>query len=229
MIKQIGTIPIDDAQALDLEKFKEMDYFAVKEFNLPIELMMENAGLQLAKLIALSYPNLTNKILIGVGNGNNGGGGLVAARRLAAWGFNVSLDLFTEVTKELPKKQLERALKFGVNNKPVDHPDIWVDAYLGFSQKLPLPDSLLQKIQTANTSNCKRISLDIPTGYLGDATQPHFNANKILTLAALKNILLGLVGNTEIYLADLGIPKVVYERFGIKQPNFEISTLLHLQ
>lgn len=228
MIKKIATISINDVQALNLEKFKEMDYFAVKEFDLPIELMMENAGLQLAKLIALSYPDLTNKILIGIGNGNNGGGGLVAARRLVGWGFNVYLDIFTEITKELPKKQLERALKFGVNNKSVEQPDIWVDAYLGFSQKLPLPDALIQKIQRANTSNCKRISLDIPTGYLGDARQPYFNANKILTLAALKNILLGLVGKTEIYLADLGIPKVVYDRFDIKQPSFDVSTLLHL-
>jgi len=226
---EMSSLPIDEQQALDLEKFKEMDYFAVEKFNLPIELMMENAGLQLAKLISHTHPNLNNKILIGIGNGNNGGGGLVAARRLAAWGYEVYLDLFTEVTKELPKLQLARALKFGVKDKPIEDPELWVDAYLGFSQKLPLPEGLLRRINQANTLDCQKISLDIPTGYLGDSKLPYFKADKILTLAALKKILLGLAENSEIYVADLGIPKVVYQQFGIQQPKFKKSTILHLK
>lgn len=77
-------IPLTDA--LELSQFKEMDYYAVENYALPIELMMENAGLQLANLVASSIQHPDTKILIGIGNGNNGGGGLVAARRLAAWG-----------------------------------------------------------------------------------------------------------------------------------------------
>jgi NAD(P)H-hydrate repair Nnr-like enzyme with NAD(P)H-hydrate epimerase domain len=38
--------------SLSLEAFKEMDYWAVEKYNLSIQLMMENAGLQLARLIA---------------------------------------------------------------------------------------------------------------------------------------------------------------------------------
>ncbi len=86
-------------QALSLESFKKMDYLAVEKYDLPIELMMENAGLQLARLIALKATK-NSKITIGVGNGNNGGGGLVAARRLAAWGYDVYLDLAVDITKE---------------------------------------------------------------------------------------------------------------------------------
>ena len=58
-------------QALELKHFKEMDYYAVEHFNLPIELMMENAGLQLANLIAHSSTK-DQQIRIGIGNGNNG-------------------------------------------------------------------------------------------------------------------------------------------------------------
>ncbi len=44
---------------LSLEQFKEMDYFAVENYNLPIELMMENAGYHLTKQISRRFDFLT--------------------------------------------------------------------------------------------------------------------------------------------------------------------------
>lgn len=61
-----------------------MDYYAVNNYNLPIELMMESASLQLANLIA-GFTKKDQLIKIGIGNDHNGGGGLVTARRLPAW------------------------------------------------------------------------------------------------------------------------------------------------
>lgn len=214
--------------ALNLDHFKKMDYYAVENYNLPIELMMENAGLQLANLIVSSVENPKSKILIGIGNGNNGGGGLVAARRLAAWGFTVYLDLMTEISKELPARQLDRAIKFGAKTEIVSNPDIWVDAYLGFSQRLPLRTNLLEILHKANICNCQRISLDIPTGFLGDTATPHFHAHKVLSLAAPKQILFKLPESVEIYIADLGIPKKVYEKFGVEIPPFQMDNILRI-
>lgn len=96
-------IEFTQEQALELEQFREMDYYAVKNYHLPIELMMENAGLNLARLVSTVAPP-GSIIKIGVGNGNNGGGGLVAARRLLAWDFRVYLDFFTEITKSWIEK-----------------------------------------------------------------------------------------------------------------------------
>ena len=220
-------IPFQEAQALSLEKFKEMDYFAVNNYYIPIELMMENAGLQLANLIAVSAKK-NQSIKIGVGNGNNGGGGLVAARRLSAWGYSVYLDVFTEITQELPAKQLERALKFGTKIEKKTNPDIWVDAYLGFSQRLPLRQNILDIIKEANKSKALKISLDIPTGFLGDIKSTYFKADKIITLAASKEILSTLLSNTDIFIADLGIPKEVYTQFGIEIPPFHRSNIIQL-
>ena len=219
-------IPVENA--LELDDFREMDYFAVKNYNLPIEIMMENAGLQLANLIA-GFTQKEQTIKIGVGNGNNGGGGLVAARRLAAWGYSVYLDFFTEITKELPKIQLERALKFGAKTESIDNPDVWIDAYLGFSQRLPLNKTLLKIIDEANNSSAIKVSLDIPTGFFGDIENPFFHADKILTLAASKKILYNLNSNTEIYIADLGIPKEVYSKFGIESLPFHENLIIKLQ
>lgn len=221
-------VVIPRSGALDLLQFKKMDYFAVENYSLPIELMMENAGFQLAKLVAQNAKNIDSRILIGIGNGNNGGGGLVAARRLAAWGYSVHLELFTKITKRLPLRQLKRAIKFGVVNESIEKADIWVDAYLGFSQILPLRENLLGIITKANSSNSLRISLDIPTGFLGDPSLPYFQAHKVMTLAASKKILYSLPFDVEIYMADIGIPNAVYKKFGLDMPAFRSDSILKI-
>lgn len=208
------------SETLSLETFKEMDYYAVEYYGLSIELMMENAGLQLARLIVEKATSLS-KIQIGVGNGNNGGGGLVAARRLSGWGFKVYLDLAVEITKELPQTQLKRALAFGANTKTIENPDIWVDAYLGFSQRLPLDRNFLRAIELANASKAYRISLDLPIGFSKENKGgPMFHAHQILTLAAPKDILNILPPEMDIRVADIGIPKAIYEKYNIKMPPF---------
>ena len=214
-------------QALSLESFKKMDYLAVEKFGLPIELMMENAGLQLARLTALKASK-DSKITIGVGNGNNGGGGLVAARRLAAWGFDVHLDLAVDITKDLPSAQLKRAGLFGAKQGVPTRTDIWIDAYLGFSQRLPLSTVFLEKIALANASTAHLISLDIPLGISKDMIQPMFKAHQVVTLAAPKKILEVLPSGTEIFIADLGIPKAIYNEFDIDMPQFAGQQLLKI-
>lgn len=226
-MRNYSTISISKTETLSLDQFKEMDYYAVENYNLPIELMMENAGLQLARLVS-SFSDFHDSILIGIGNGNNGGGGLVAARRLAAWGYDVYLDIPSPITKELPKLQLERALKFGVKKEQIANPKIWVDAYLGFSQRLPLNNELAERVEKANTANCIKISLDLPTGFLGDSTKPYFKASHVLSLAALKDILVHLPKSTELYLADLGLPKAIYKKFGTAFPPFERGGVLQV-
>jgi len=226
---ELPKVFIPKTDALELSQFREMDYYAVGNFALPIELMMENAGLQLANLVSSSVNSRQDKILIGVGNGNNGGGGLVAARRLAAWGYEVYLNIFTEINKDLPKRQLDRALKFGVKTETIAKPDIWIDAYLGFSQRLPLRQNLLDIIEQANTCDCKRISLDIPTGFLGDKNLPYFKADRVLSLAASKKILYNLPLNTRLYIADLGIPKLVYDKFRVSMPPFQGNNILEIK
>ncbi len=221
-------IEFDIRQSLELEQFREMDYYAVEHYNLPVELMMENAGLCLARVVSKVVPP-DSIINIGVGNGNNGGGGLVAGRRLASWGYRVHLDFFTPVTKPLPAMQLERALKFGVIEQASVNCDVWVDAWLGFSQKQPLTPDLLAKLEKVNQTKAKRISLDIPTGFFGDSSDTCFNADTVLTLAASKKILMSLPQKTQILVADLGIPSQVYDRFGIGYLPFHENSIIQLK
>lgn len=220
-------IKLHKDKALELSDFRDMDYYAVNQYGLPIELMMENAGLHLASIVA-SKTDLSKTIKIGVGNGNNGGGGLVAARRLASWGYKVYIDAFIEITRDLPLLQLQRALKFGVSLEDISNPDIWIDAYLGFSQRLPLKEELKTRIVKAKESDCVKISLDIPTGFLGDTNIEYFKADTVVSLAAPKKITFNLPEKVELLVGDLGIPHTVYKTFGVEMLPFHTGRIIKI-
>jgi NAD(P)H-hydrate epimerase len=209
-----------------MEKFREMDYLSVQEYKIPVELMMENAGLQLARLVSLIKP-VPCDVLVGIGTGNNGGGGLVAARRLAGWGYRVFLDVPVNPLQSLPMLQLERALAVGALIRSINHPDIFIDAYLGFSQRLPLSQKYLDAINRASQYKCVKISLDLPTGFDKSTGESLFIPDIIVTLSAMKTELLSLAAFVDIFLADLGLPQIVYKKFSLEQPTgFRASGLL---
>ncbi|MFO8235026.1 MAG: NAD(P)H-hydrate epimerase [Bacteroidales bacterium] len=107
------------------------------------------------------------KILIGIGKGNNSGGGLIAARRLTGRGYKMSLDLPSEKSHTLSKTLLKRALSSGKKTYLTDQPDIFIDTYLGFSQRLPLPNSIKQTIINAPKyqSTFQQVLIKTPAKY----------------------------------------------------------------
>jgi len=207
---------------LTIDQFKIIDHKATNDYFLPIELMMENAGLHLARFVT-EHASRDSIILIGIGTGNNGGGGLVAARRLGGWGYNVHLDIPDPNLKPIPASQLKRAVAFGARTKTIDQPDIFVDAYFGFSQRLPLPKIYQDALNRQGIDGALKISLDLPSGFDKVASETMFIPDSILTLAAPKTELLQSRLNSEIYVADIGIPLQLYEELGIHQPDFGIS------
>ncbi len=221
-------ININKLPILPIERFREMDYLAVEKYNLPIELMMENAGLNLARLAATFLPE-KGEILIGIGVGNNGGGGLVAARRLSGWGYSVFLDIPDLKLKELPARQLKRALLVGVKIKKPTNSQLFIDAYFGFSQRLPLPSNFKKAIRKANHFACPKLSLDVPSGFDRHTSTTIFKPIAILTLAAMKTELLPLLNETQIFIADLGIPSSIYKNFKIPFPQtFKSSGIIQV-
>lgn len=90
----------------------KVDTLMIEKFLIPVELMMENAGLNLARLALESIEGEDPKKTVQViaGPGNNGGGGMVAARRLLSWGIQteVYLPRGIESLKQIPHKQMVR-------------------------------------------------------------------------------------------------------------------------
>ena len=117
------------------EDMTEVDRIMVEDFRITIELMMELAGYNLANLaLNLSRNKYSNYIII-AGIGNNAGGGIVAARRLASWGLNVQIIFPKGVNelKDIPKGQFIRAKQLGieiVNELPENSLDFKVDSFL---------------------------------------------------------------------------------------------------
>lgn len=219
------TFKVNSASLLELDVFRQMDIAAVEEYKIPVELMMENAGLRLAELASkMTEPG--TRVLMGIGPGNNGSGGLVAARRLSAWGYKVHLDISELPTGELHKIQLERAMAVGVRNTPTEQPHLYIDAWFGLSQRLPLPKFLQLKISEINAMQCPRLSLDIPTGLSENAEHPFVQANIILSLAAPKRILTDKRIRAGLFMADLGFPKKLYDQFDTDTPPFHVSGIL---
>lgn len=202
------------SEILSLEVFKDLDSTAVK-IGLPISVMMEQAGYQLARLV-YTFQKPANSVLVGVGPGNNGGGGLVAARRLKAWGIDVTLHCAKPEGNPLYEEQLKRCLSFGISTTPNWHSDVLIDAYLGFSQRLPLDPDFIEALKLFTKSEGKNISLDLPTG-IGDQVH-QINPDVILCLAAAKTALLKINADIPIYIADLGIPLDIYKQFGFQEP-----------
>jgi NAD(P)H-hydrate epimerase len=204
-------IPASSVRALTLDAFREMDYYAVQNYHLPVEIMMESAGLQLARLTSsVADPGAT--VLVGIGPGNNGGGGLVAARRLEAWGYKVHLEIPMKPEHRMLRNQLNRTIAYGAEKEFAASYDIVLDCFFGFAQRLPLPAEVQFLLEKMNRMDAMRISLDIPTGISDSDEAVRFRAHKVLTVAAPKKILLNHMDEYELYIADVGIPVEVYTR-----------------
>ncbi len=201
---------------------EEVDRIMVENLKVPVELMMENAGVAMAEL-ACEISSQKGFLVI-AGKGNNGGGGIVAARRLTAWDEKVTiwLPFGKKQLRELPARQLERTEKFGakviegVGNFPIEDYEGWmiIDAFIGYGYT-GVPRGVVKDVFEFLSHHKTIISLDAPSGLDTTTGTMHsdFSPMKTLTLAFPKTGLLKArdkVGSLE--LADIGVPKYVFEK-----------------
>jgi len=192
----------------------------MEDLQIPVELMMEHAGLNLASLVS----QREGEILIVVGSGNNGGGGLVCARRLLSWGRDVTLFIPKGIDhlREVPKRQFERLSHFQLKviesseqmSETINQYDICVDAFIGYGFT-NTPDEnamtvfeLMKKVEIL-------ICLDSPSGVNTSSGEnfSRFNPEATCTIAYPKTGHLKDGTNLgDFYLIDIGVPKWVFEK-----------------
>jgi NAD(P)H-hydrate epimerase len=222
------TIPI-----VTVDQMREVDRIMVDELQIELIQMMENAG----RCLALHTRNwlggevVGRRVVVLAGSGGNGGGGLVAGRRLSIWGANVSVVLGQARgdMHGVPAHQLEILDGLGIpvllpeqsSLNVVAGADGIVDALLGYSLQGPPREPIASLIRVANDASAPVIALDIPSGLHGDsgkAFDPAIRAATTLTLALPKAGLLQLPSREwvgDLYLADISVPSLVYERLGL--------------
>src|SRR5574341_190914 len=79
--------------AVTADQMREVDRLMVDTYGVSLPQMMELAGRALAEVVRLMLDGTVQRarVLVAAGKGNNGGGGLAAARHLANWGTDVTV------------------------------------------------------------------------------------------------------------------------------------------
>ncbi len=211
---------------LTTDQMREVDRLMIEEYGIELIQMMENAGRNLAATardIFLSGNPDRRDVTVLCGTGGNGGGGLVAARRLSGWGANVAVWLtrppgdYTGV----PAHQLAILERLPVDIGVADgvlelKADLIIDAVIGYSLTGPPRGAAADLILAANAANAPVLSLDAPSGVdttTGQVHQPAVNATATLTLALPKAGLRTDAAREhvgELHLADIGVPPELY-------------------
>ncbi|MEO9894160.1 NAD(P)H-hydrate epimerase [Aurantibacter sp.] len=226
----------------------EVDRLMIEEYHIELIQMMENAGRCLAILAKERFFNGDvegKNIVVLAGTGGNGGGALVAARRLHNWGANVKVLVTAEEEKftPIPFHQYKILKRMGVSIqladkiKTIDTPDVVLDGIIGYSLKGNPRGLAAEMIHWANTQKVPIVALDTPTGLdltSGTRYDTIIKANATLTLAMPKKGLFvedfkTIVG--ELYVGDISVPNELYREksLGLIPDNmFRYSDIIRL-
>jgi ADP-dependent NAD(P)H-hydrate dehydratase / NAD(P)H-hydrate epimerase len=223
---------------LTSREMKEIDRFTIEELGVPGPVLMENAGLRIADEISRRFPQVREEsVVIVAGKGNNGGDGLVIARRLAGHGARPLVLLLAAKTEIKGDAALNLAVaeKFGLEiveigdeagwNKQrmrLSHASIIVDAIFGTGLVKPAEGLPAAAIADINAAPGFTVAVDVPSGLSSDTFRiigPAVKADLTVALAAPKIPHIfppaeEYIG--ELVVADIGIPPFLFEDARLK-------------
>lgn len=222
----------------------EVDRQMIEDYGIQLIQMMENAGRNLAELtrwMPEGTRSVTGRRLVVLcGTGNNGGGGMVAARHLHNWGATVQVILVGDPgrLKDVPAHQwrILQAMRLVTGDDPdLANADLILDALVGYGLTGNPRGAAAEWIARANAAHRPILALDTPSGLdatTGEPGEPCVRATATLTLALPKTGLLApaarpFVGG--LYLADIGVPPELYGHMGLEvSPLFAEDTIIRL-
>jgi NAD(P)H-hydrate epimerase len=211
------------------------------------------AGSHLAEVVRLELGGSLagQRVVVAVGPGNNGGGGLAAARHLINRGASVRVVLARPARRssEASRHQLATLIAMGAGCcvATYDLPDeelvadlagadAIVDAIAGYRLDGPPRDEMARLIGFIVAAGRPVICLDLPSGLdpdTGQAPGLAIRAAATMTLALPKAGLFRSAGPAHtghLYLADIGLPSSLYDRLGLDvAPLFAGSRIVRLE
>jgi NAD(P)H-hydrate epimerase len=207
----------------------EVDRAMIEDYRIELIQMMENAGRNLAHLARVRFLGgdpRGKRVMVLAGSGGNGGGALVAARRLSNWGaaVEVMLGQSEAMMAKIPAHQLSILHRIGipiaaaVAVAEARTTDLVLDGLIGYSLKGAPFGTVADLIRWANRQTAPVLSLDAPSGIdttTGTVFDPAVRATATMTLALPKEGLRtpGMERQMgELYLADISVPPALYER-----------------
>ena len=166
-IEHIGMLTQQDSLSIDEELLATYKY--------TVEQLMEVAGLTVAEVVADIYPKQqqSDRVLICVGPGHNGGDGLIAARHLITFGMQPVI--FCPKRAKSPVMERLFAQIEALNVPLLDtlpSPDtisneysVVLDCLFGFSFKAPVRKPFDDVLKALVEVKVPLVSLDIPSGW----------------------------------------------------------------
>ncbi len=230
--------------SITTQQMAEVDRLMIEEFGIQLIQMMENAGRNLAELSRrlLGGDVRAKRIAVLCGAGNNGGGGMVAARHLHNWDADIALKVLPgrEKLKDVPAHQFQILEKMGILDKETiefEKVDLVIDAMIGYGLTGDPRGTIAGWISHVNDAARPVLALDTPSGLnttTGIPGTPCIRATATMTLALPKIGLMApqalfFVG--DLYLADIGVPPELYATpsLGVDVgPLFAYDTILHV-
>lgn len=169
-------------RVLTSRQTRDVERAAEESFGMPSALLMENAGAALAEE-ALRVAGPDGRIAVLCGRGNNGGDGLVAARRLAARGRRVQVEILggPEALSGEPRRN---ALALGVAGltpslipagAPFGPGDVVIDALLGTGLNRAPQGAYAEaigRIAAWRSAGARVVAADLPSGLDADSGLP---------------------------------------------------------
>ncbi|MTW16506.1 NAD(P)H-hydrate dehydratase [Rhodoplanes serenus] len=193
------------------------------ESGTPGIVLMENAGRAVAEAVMRRHPP-GSRVVVLAGPGNNGGDGFVAARRLAAVGFRVTL-LLAGAPERLKGDAAEAAHRWAGLTQPATpeafaaaRPHVIVDALFGAGLDRPVegvPRALIDAVNAARADGAAVVAVDLPSGVngtTGAVMGAAIEADESVTFFRAKPghwLLPGRLHRGRLTIADIGIPDAV--------------------
>ena len=217
-----------------VDEMRGLDRRAIEEFGIADDLLMENAGEAVYFVISKEFGIKNKKFVIFCGTGNNGGDGLVVARKIHSNGGEVKVFLLGDKAqfKGIAKRNLEIASRLPIEISEVssvDSPrsavsdsDAIVDAIFGTGLARELGGIYRDVVQLINGSGKAVFSVDIPSGVNGNTGEVMGTAVK-----ARYTVTFGLpkIGNMlypgydycgKLYVSHISFPPSLYNADYIK-------------
>jgi ADP-dependent NAD(P)H-hydrate dehydratase / NAD(P)H-hydrate epimerase len=205
-------------------EMRAIDLATSERFGVPSLTLMENAGAAVAEHV-LAHHGAARKVVVFCGKGNNGGDGLVAARRLHQKGKTVQVILLADPAElkgdaaamygKLPVAAIivRSSEELKSDRVRLSLPsDVYLDAILGTGFKPPVTGLYAEAIATLNAAQGPVIAVDLPSGADADAMGPQngiiARADAIITFTAPRRAhVFSLLTDGPTYVAGIGSPE----------------------
>ncbi len=196
-----------------------------QSLGIPGGVLMERAGVEIAREILEHFPLAGHRVLVVAGGGNNGGDGFVVARELYRAGAEVSVFATKDEYEGDAKTNVDILAHLSVRfvgardyEEELEKADLIVDALLGTGFSGEVREKEAGFIEQMNASGVPIVSVDVPSGVdgsTGEVWGAAVEADLTVCVHAAKLgcvVSPGFVYAGEVAVVDIGIPPEVDER-----------------